>query len=714
MPPATQDTKTNRRPCSECRRLKIRCDREVPCGNCKKRGVSSICPEGQLTYGGGRFVLAGTTELHARVQELSTRVMKLEAALEKAHAQISNDVHPLLREEERLDITVLSSDVQEEVQAHKWEESDTISDKFSMLSIDGDVRTTRFTPSFYSLWYLSETENPHSAPLHKASPDHISSFPTELLHVALGSFGDKQALLQRLLSCLPPPSVAQTLVDAYLFIREFWGIAYKDQQFSTLAPLAVLFMVFCLGACWLPHPIQGVLSPREYNQMAILCLSQEPVSIVHIEALILQTCYLCSADMTHGQAWSCLGLAIKLAQTLGIDRECYTWRISDEDKQRRRRIFHEINAIDCYLAMMVGRSNFLSRSQYNTPPPTISTVGPPEQITFEKASNWKYLFLGQGIQAMLALVLSADAQPTYKATLALDKKLRAYDSAMDPTFLKELGTPPEKNTAFCRSMRLRQFFVLLAKESTLLHLHRSFLNRAVINPDGDPILSKWSISVMAAYQSACAIIREVRLMRDHQPEALRVLSWYHAVITAVITLGALVIKTPFSCLATVAYQEMSSGCELLRRYFPPDYFLLPVLNRLEEAASGAYTSRDSHPLKITTAALPEVRRPSDGVEATQETTPVSSDGSVPMASQQTLEGVFDGDNELLDSTFFSTTYPLQPTHGGMNWHFIPRNPSKKNTIDETSVIDPGDANVLWAELLQQLSYSDPSLQSTVE
>ncbi|CAG8679465.1 13938_t:CDS:2, partial [Acaulospora colombiana] len=227
--------------------LKIRCDREIPCGNCKKRGVSSICPEGQLTYGSGRsvdvpcpsviclsthvedspplllsrFVLAGTTELHTRIQELSTRVRKLEAALETAHAQISNDVHPLLREEERVDITTFSSDVQEEVQTSKWEESDTISDKFSMLSIDGDIRTTRFTPSFYSLWYLSETElyltlqeNPHSAPLHKASPDHISSFPTELLHIALGSFDDKRALLQRLLSCLPPPSIAQTLVDA--------------------------------------------------------------------------------------------------------------------------------------------------------------------------------------------------------------------------------------------------------------------------------------------------------------------------------------------------------------------------------------------------------------------------------------------------------------------------------------------------------------------
>ncbi|CAG8706169.1 1159_t:CDS:2, partial [Acaulospora colombiana] len=302
-------------------------------------------------------------------------------------------------------------------------------------------------------------------------------------------------------------------------------------------------------------------------------------------------------------------------------------------------------------AMMVGRSNFLSRSQYNAPPPTVSTVGPPETIALEKASNWKYLFMGQGIQAMLSLVLAADTPPTYKATLALDKKLRAYDSFLDPTFLTELGNPPEKNTASCRSKRLRQFFVLLAKESTLLHLHRSFLNRAVINPDATS-----SHSQFFRYQSACAIIRE----------------------------------------------------------YPDLYDCQPVLNRLEEAASGAYGSRDNHPLKVTTATLPEVRRPLDGIETAQETTPVSSDGSIPMASQQTLEGVFEGDNGLLDSTFFSTSYPLDPTYGGMNWHYIPRNPSKKNTIEENLVIEQGDANALWTELLQQLSSSDPSLQSTLE
>jgi hypothetical protein len=84
-----------------------------------------------------------------------------------------------------------------------------------------------------------------------------------------------------------------------------------------------------------------------------------------------------------------------------------------------------------------------------------------------------------------------------------------------------------------------------------------------------------------------------------------------------------------------------------------------------------------------------------------------------MTSRQTLEGIFDGDNGLLESTIFSTSYPLEPTHGGMNWHFIPRINAQKTLIDENPIIEQGDTSAMWAGLFQQLS-SDPNLQTTLE
>ncbi len=35
--------------CAECRRLKLKCDKKVPCGSCCRRGCESICPCGTLS-----------------------------------------------------------------------------------------------------------------------------------------------------------------------------------------------------------------------------------------------------------------------------------------------------------------------------------------------------------------------------------------------------------------------------------------------------------------------------------------------------------------------------------------------------------------------------------------------------------------------------------------------------------------------------------------
>lgn len=35
--------------CAECRRLKLRCDKKLPCGSCLRRGCESICPLGDVS-----------------------------------------------------------------------------------------------------------------------------------------------------------------------------------------------------------------------------------------------------------------------------------------------------------------------------------------------------------------------------------------------------------------------------------------------------------------------------------------------------------------------------------------------------------------------------------------------------------------------------------------------------------------------------------------
>ncbi|KAJ8509272.1 hypothetical protein ONZ45_g8546 [Pleurotus djamor] len=86
--------------CAECRRLKIKCDKRIPCQSCQRRGCAALCPNGSLATGQGtRFVLAATEHLHRRIGKLRERIRQLEGALGTLQAKQSSEPHPLLRED---------------------------------------------------------------------------------------------------------------------------------------------------------------------------------------------------------------------------------------------------------------------------------------------------------------------------------------------------------------------------------------------------------------------------------------------------------------------------------------------------------------------------------------------------------------------------------------------------------------------------------------
>ncbi|KAJ7234763.1 fungal-specific transcription factor domain-containing protein [Mycena haematopus] len=100
--------------CAECRRLKIKCDKQIPCQSCVRRGCSALCPNGALATGQGtRFVLAATEHLHRKIARMGERIRMLEDALTALHASkggADGAVHPLLVDGE--DFSAGADDVQ--------------------------------------------------------------------------------------------------------------------------------------------------------------------------------------------------------------------------------------------------------------------------------------------------------------------------------------------------------------------------------------------------------------------------------------------------------------------------------------------------------------------------------------------------------------------------------------------------------------------------
>jgi hypothetical protein len=82
---------------SHISRLKIKCDRQIPCSSCVRRGCGQLCPNDHFSTGDGtRFASAAEEILRRRIRRMLARVRALEDALHNEQALVSDQPHPLL------------------------------------------------------------------------------------------------------------------------------------------------------------------------------------------------------------------------------------------------------------------------------------------------------------------------------------------------------------------------------------------------------------------------------------------------------------------------------------------------------------------------------------------------------------------------------------------------------------------------------------------
>ncbi|KAF8557742.1 hypothetical protein OG21DRAFT_1475305 [Imleria badia] len=580
--------------CAECRRLKLRCDRNVPCGSCVKRGCGAICPDGSLTTGqGNRFVLASTQELHEKISVLCNRVRELEDALRHSHSLVAPDRHPLLAE----DLLQIKAPLQREPPNHRnvpkggvkeEEQNGEFVDAFGSLSISASGGTKYFgsiANSWNEALEVQESEESRLASLQNIlSPEILSrsgafpfvptSFPLDLENVRL----------RELFWYLPESPKAHYLCRVYYTLGGWMYNPVSEQDFfeeiyslfyaPDIGPpsddpllshkLALIFMVLAIGSLVdIKHPAYNI-EAEKYHQLARASLFQsslfEDPTITAVQTLFLMTFYLFLSDRhgsNSGTRWAIIGIAVKIAQC--VNRDPSRWGVDAKETLRRRELFWELYTYDSWQCWTFGRppTFYLSHIDCKLPYPDPSD---------ESFHAWKHRFTSECMSVVQDQAFGAKT-PTYATVLQLDRKLRAFPV---PPNLQVAGfgnsSPSESRHQESVTLTLQRHIVLALREMNLLYLHRSFFARALTDHPKDPLGSPFGTSVIAAYRSAGSLVALMRNLHTQLKELSERLwfLWTH-MFSCAIVLGSVVTRCPSMSLAPSALVQLDSACELFSK-----------------------------------------------------------------------------------------------------------------------------------------------------
>ncbi|EKM81972.1 hypothetical protein AGABI1DRAFT_70548 [Agaricus bisporus var. burnettii JB137-S8] len=617
--------------CAECRRLKLKCSRVFPCSNCVKKGCAAICPEGSLTTGkGNRFVLANTEVLHEKINQLANRVRHLEDALAESHSRYSEQPHHLLSDELLQIKRPLERERMNEVaqKEEKVEQSDSI-DAMGSLSISQDGRSTFFGTTANS-WYLlqneggSDDEDDSSSTQDQMIPADLSwltsAFP-------FNNVGIKSALDIRttITGYLPDANTARTLCDIYFrhaswmytpiteldFFENMFRPTY-DQSVSPQEPLgahalAVLFLVLALGTLLKldapPHSPQAM----QYYQLGRASLALESIleeqSIPAIQALLLMCHFMFLSEMGSPR-WVIMGIVVKMAHSIGLHRDSGKWKLNPEETLKRRALFYELLTYDSWQSLTYGRPPSLSSAHIDTRFPHETTTNAQGEIEMSFAA-WKHRFSALCLSVVHDQAFGART-PSYKVVTDLDKKVRNFyvpPSLQIPGFGgSKIGTEVERPTV---QLTMQRYITFAIREMTLFYMHRGFFAQALEDNPNDPLGSKYSQSVLAAYGSACTFIGLIESLFQQQPELTeRMWFLFTHVFSCSIVLGSMAIKTQMQ-LAPSALSYLETAYNLFSRVSDNTRTskILPILGNLRERARAALSEKSSVSLQAEAARI---------------------------------------------------------------------------------------------------------------
>lgn len=575
--------------CAECRRLKIKCDKTVPCSTCIKRGCSALCPNSTIPPGeSSRFVLAATDHLRKKMTTLEARMHALEDALAIAQAASSDQLHPLLTSfhDDDNDNDEAEESASKAQKPSEEGEPAALSESLGALHIDERGAARFFGPSGGAESLLltakgleqtasSETRRPQLEELDDSYlPEEIKicyqAFPFPPSRVVPGT------VLPTIEGFLPSIDRAIEVCETFMeHLTWMFQIVTRRQVIKELIPaiykqvdasygpheLALLLIVLGIGTLVdLSQPPYS-LEAQHYYKLSRAALALQPVlgeqSMITIKVLHLMSIYngMSGKESNLEQSYALLDLASQVAMRIGFHLDPSLWGITGKEAYDRRVYFWNLMGGVLWQSLVTGRPPSVLTSYIDCRIPTAE-----DEELFQRDEYplgfgiWGFRVSSECIIPIIKATLAVKPPP-YETILELDHKVRDF------VHTAKTGQASTSRTATSMATFVRSHY----QDLLLMFLHRGFFAHAMSENSVDPLSSTYGHSVLVAYSSACTVLDDTKAQYQENPMLCpRIWRMWSLAFSAAVIIGTVAIRGVHLNLRPPALEQLESACVMFQ------------------------------------------------------------------------------------------------------------------------------------------------------
>ncbi|KIW23660.1 uncharacterized protein PV07_11842 [Cladophialophora immunda] len=574
--------------CAECRRLKIKCDRQVPCANCVKRACAHVCPDQTL----------------GSVKSMRHRFLQLEQGRTSPPAGpvLGSDLNPLdeaagpssrPQPSPNINFSTVAAEPGEASTPQAPEQTPEV----GTLVMNSDGRSKFIGQSASFQWLRDETNGhletrppsptrPHPSegfPFHNHPPVDFPSLwshlpPKDEAMYLVGCF-------HRHIAWNGSPILEDDLLTILRWLYTLSGIAPAKPSMA-FQRLGLVYIVLALGSMLNMEVTGDDLACKEFYELSQECLVSGKFlihnSLTTVQTLSLMAKFTAYADM-RDVAWQIRGMATRIMLAMGLHRDGESWNLSSKDLNDRRRTFWETYSTDVLISGNWGRPSGLHPDLFDTQLPEDYNHG----TGFEKQRCRLAMLAQEALQESLKIRSNYDKlREIWRKTLEVESatpfELRNRTALMFmvskyPTLAEvEANTPPA-------STNLRLVFQshdLIDVASTLvLSMFRPYFVHAVQEPD--PSKSVYAEAYFTVIERSSMLIANLRSLHSTFPliSTRHWFFWTHAFAGAV-TLATICIANPGSPLVDQVMNDLNSIISLYTS-IRPDVSQMPIKRNLQ-------------------------------------------------------------------------------------------------------------------------------------